>query len=251
MADGADDLRQFRIPEGASVWRTEENRPPVRPYWGHLTPSIVNVSLFQQEPPPSVKSAEFKEAMHEVSTRAKNVTAEEWRIVNAWADAAGTSTPAGHWNRIACGLGRKYHREETHALEATTLMNLSLFDAGILCWREKYTYWLARPNQVDRELRPLLKVPNFPAYPSGHSAFSGAAARVLAYFYPEALSELEAMARQASESRIIAGIHYRFDCEEGLRIGRWAAKSAISAWQTRKRFIDSQWWQLHEHGRPA
>ena len=44
--------------------------------------------------------------------------------------------------------------------------------------------------------------------------------RVLAHLYPNKAAEMEAMAKQASDSRIYGGIHYRFDCEVGLQVGK-------------------------------
>ena len=63
-------------------------------------------------------------------------------------------------------------------------------------------------------------VPNFPSYISGHSTFSGAAATVLGYLIPERKSAYEAMAGEASMSRLYGGIHYRSDCETGLVVGK-------------------------------
>jgi membrane-associated phospholipid phosphatase len=71
-------------------------------------------------------------------------------------------------------------------------------------------------------------LPNFPAYTSGHSSFSGAAADVLAYFFPREQETLRAMAEEAAISRLYGGIHYRFDSERGLEQGRAIAQLAIA-----------------------
>ena len=46
-------------------------------------------------------------------------------------------------------------------------------DAAICCWDTKYFYFNERPCQADPEIKTLTGVPNFPAYSSGHSNFSG------------------------------------------------------------------------------
>ncbi|CAN5699384.1 hypothetical protein BH23GEM9_BH23GEM9_19820 [soil metagenome] len=66
-------------------------------------------------------------------------------------------------------------------------------------------------------------LPNYPAYPSGHQSISAAAARVLTHFFPEHAAAIEAMRAEASESRIIAGIHYRFDMDAGRTLGQGVA----------------------------
>jgi membrane-associated phospholipid phosphatase len=63
-------------------------------------------------------------------------------------------------------------------------------------------------------------LPNHPAYPSGHSCISGAAAAILTAFFPERAAELEAHVIENGMSRIYAGIHYRFDVTAGQILGR-------------------------------
>jgi membrane-associated phospholipid phosphatase len=92
----------------------------------------------------------------------------------------------------------------------------------------KYYYLLPRPIQADASLNTSTGVPNFPAYTSGHSTFSAAAATVLGYVFPSEITSLDALAKEASESRIYGGIHYRFDCEIGLIHGKKVGNYAIT-----------------------
>jgi hypothetical protein len=48
-------------------------------------------------------------------------------------------------------------------------------------------------------------------------------------FFPKERQRLEAMAQEASLSRLYAGIHYRFDMVAGLALGRKAAAKALAA----------------------
>jgi membrane-associated phospholipid phosphatase len=70
-------------------------------------------------------------------------------------------------------------------------------------------------------------MPNFPAYISGHSTFSGAAAEILGYLIPEKKVAYEQMATDASNSRMYGGIHYRADCVEGLKVGKAIGNYAV------------------------
>ena len=56
---------------------------------------------------------------------------------------------------------------------------------------------------------------------------SGAAADVLAHFFPGERDGLDRLAAEASMSRVYGGIHFRFDCDEGLKLGRAVARLAI------------------------
>jgi membrane-associated phospholipid phosphatase len=76
----------------------------------------------------------------------------------------------------------------------------------------------------------VIGLPNFPAYPSGHSTFSASAAAVLSYLFPQAAPDFDAMKEEASISRLYGGIHYRSDIERGkehgARIGGYAVRFA-------------------------
>jgi membrane-associated phospholipid phosphatase len=106
-------------------------------------------------------------------------------------------------------------------------LNMAMMDAAVSCWDTKYVYHYPRPAQADPSIKTLLGVPNFPSYTSGHSTFSAAAANVLGYIFSSRNNEFVQMAQEASESRIYGGIHYRFDCESGLKVGKNIANFAI------------------------
>ena len=70
-------------------------------------------------------------------------------------------------------------------------------------------------------------MPNHPSYPSAHSCDTGAWQTVLTDVFPGERASLEGIAQEAAMSRVYAGIHYRFDIEGGLAIGRAAARLAL------------------------
>ena len=100
-------------------------------------------------------------------------------------------------------------------------------DAAICCWDNKYAYWLLRPSQADPAITTPVGLPNFPAYTSGHATFSGAAAQVLGTLIPSCAPEVDAMAEEAAWSRVLGGIHYRFDSDMGLKGGRLIGNIAL------------------------
>lgn len=112
------------------------------------------------------------------------------------------------------------------------LVNMALMDAAIVCWDTKNYYYNPRPTQLDPKIKTLTGIPNFPAYISGHSTFSGAAATIMGHILPDRRAAYEAMAREASFSRMYGGIHYRADCEVGLEVGNNIGDYAIQRAQT-------------------
>jgi membrane-associated phospholipid phosphatase len=107
------------------------------------------------------------------------------------------------------------------------LLNMALMDAAIVCWDTKNFYFNPRPSQLNPAIKTLTGLPNFPSYISGHSTFSGAAATILGHIIPERAAAYNAMASEASLSRMYGGIHYRSDCEQGLVVGKNVGNFAV------------------------
>ena len=100
-------------------------------------------------------------------------------------------------------------------------------DACIICWDTKSFYYNPRPSQLNPAIKTLTGIPNFPSYISGHSTFSRAAAVVLGHIIPERANAYNDMANQASMSRLYGGIHFRSDCETGLKVGKNVGAFAV------------------------
>lgn len=218
---------------GEVAWVSQDapKRPPMLPYFGRVKAfmfdSITMVTQIRPEAPPSTSSEQFKKETEEVLNYSKNPTRERIGIVHFWADGAGTYTPPGHWNAIAAQEIIKLNWSEVRWARAMALLNMSLMDAAIACWDAKFYYYNPRPSQVNPEIKTLTGLPNFPAYISGHSTFSGAAAKILGHLIPEKASAFESMAQEASLSRLYGAIHYRSDCEKGLETGQKIGNLAI------------------------
>ena len=222
---------------GETPWYSLDSpkRPPMLPLFGNVKPVLFDASIvasLRAVPPPASNSDQMRKELDEVLNFTKNPTKERMRIVNFWADGAGTYTPPGHWNAIATKEFVKNQYSEVRWARNYALLNASLMDAAIICWETKYFYFNARPCQLDPEIKTLTGVPNFPAYISGHSTFSGAAASILGYIIPQKRAEFEAMALEASNSRIYGGLHYRSDCEQGLITGRKIGNYAVERAKT-------------------
>lgn len=226
------------------------------PAWGAVTPfTMTSGSQFRQGPPPAVNSAAYTAAYNEVkelgSATSATRTADQTNIARFWADGGGTSTPPGHWNRIAQDVAVSQNNTLSENARMFALMNLTMADAGIACWDMKYLYEYWRPVTGIREgdadgnldtvgdasWNPLITTPPFPSYTSGHSTFSGGAATVLASFFGNDnvsftssaegfavpnrnFTSFSQAADEAALSRLYGGIHWSFDNEVGLTMGQ-------------------------------
>jgi membrane-associated phospholipid phosphatase len=65
--------------------------------------------------------------------------------------------------------------------------------------------------------------PRHPAYPSGHSTYSGAASELLSFFFPDYRAEFDRLADNIGMARLWAGVHWRSDHTAGNKLGRTVA----------------------------
>ncbi len=217
------------VPEGADRWssRFQPARPPLGPRLGEMRPFFLATgSDFRAPAPPAYDSPKFRAEVVEVRTIADSRTDEQLRIAQYWENLTG-SFGAGHWNEVARGAISSHALDEAQSARVLALVHMVGVDGTIACHDSKYIYWVPRPTQADPGIRLAIGVPNHPSYPSNHACISGAIGLVLDAQFPDERGRYVAMARQAGESRIYGGIHYRMDVDEGTVIARKVAARAL------------------------
>lgn len=228
------------------------------PYWGKVRTFVATESdKLAKEPlnySTNIKSTLFAQGL-EIYTATTPLTNEEQWIGEFWSDDIYQLTfePAGRWIAIACEVIRQEKVPLDKAVYTFAKVGMSLSDVGVACWNSKYIYNIERPiSYIKRTIDPTWRTrlnnpisimvgitPPFPAYPSGHSCFGAAAAEVLTDIYgpayamtdnchkgrtefngtPRSFNSFYEMAQENAYSRVLLGVHYRMDCEEGLRMG--------------------------------
>ncbi len=227
--DRSDKQWTGRVLTGTGRWVSAGKASPLVPGWVEVKPWLMSAAAqFRAAPPPEFGSTKFSEALAEVKTIAGARTSEQARMAALWADGPGSYTPPGRWNKIAADLIAAHRLNEVRAARVLALMNMALMDAGIAYLDTQYHYLVLRPSQADASISTTAPLPNSPAYPSGHAAFSAAGAEVLGYLFPQEKAALRAKAEEAARSRVYGGIHYSFDGEAGLSQGRAIAQLAIA-----------------------
>jgi hypothetical protein len=233
---------QFRTlsPAGTSTW----------------TQTDVNTFLAS-----SAYTAAFEEVRILGSSTSSVRTQDQTNIAYFWMDGPGTASPPGHWNRIAQEVSGSLGIEDKARLFA--LLNLAEADVAIATWDNKRYYDFWRPMQaiaqadIDGNIdtaqitnwSPLIPTPSFPAFTSGHSAFSNAGATILASFLGtdnisfttnsespflsgsdsyRTFNSFSEAAAEAGMSRIYGGIHYSFDNIDGQALGADVAANTFS-----------------------
>ena len=189
---------------------------------------LTSGAQFRPAPPPAFSSPAFAAALAEVRRIADTRTAEQDGIARFWALGPGTVSAQGYLNLVGSELAVQYHLSEREAAHRLALMNMAAYDVIVASHEAKYHYWLIRPSQADPLIVRAIPLPSFPSYPSNHSALVGSAATVLGAMFPSERARLDAMAEEGAISRLYGGIHYRFDTEAGLALGRHVASWALA-----------------------
>ncbi|MDQ6749412.1 MAG: vanadium-dependent haloperoxidase [Actinomycetota bacterium] len=190
-------------------------------------------SQFRAPPPPAYGSAQFlKEARQLVAIRA-NLTPKQKGIAAFWAGGQGTPLPPGVWNQVMFSYLRGTHLNVPSQTRVFALLNVAMDDAGVASWDTKFTYWNPRPQNairalgLDRRWTSYIATPFFPAYVSGHSTYSSAAAEVLAHLFPKDARLWRDKGREAGYSRLLGGIHWNSDNVYGTRLGLAIGRLAV------------------------
>ena len=212
-------------PRGAGTWGGAN---PVLPAAAGWRPWVLTSADELRPPaPPAHDSAalasEMDELRHFPRTPKTNADALFWE------HAAGGARSYQFWNDVLDRslLEHRLQHNAPRAARAYALLNVALHDVAVACWDAKYAYWALRPVELDSTFAPSFTTPEHPSYPSGHSCLSAAAATVLGHLFPRDSPRFDALALEASESRLWAGIHFRSDLVAGRALGRRVAARVI------------------------
>lgn len=224
-------------------------------------------------------TAAFATQANELIELSANLTDEQKMIAEYWTDGPNSELPPGHW----CLFAQFVSARDRHTLDDDAKMFFVLTnavsDAGIVAWTAKREFDSVRPITAIPLLykgkmircwggprkgtttmdgsewmpyqRAYFPTPPFPEYPSGHSAFSAAGARILRLWtnsdrfgysatFLAGASEIEGeytprekltvyyptfgfAADQAGMSRRYGGIHFRNGDMAGRTIGKMVA----------------------------
>lgn len=239
----------------------------IEPNWREMRTMLLE-DLEPYKPKPSITfSKEPESPFYQMVIEAKNVVEqadEEQRAIAAFWDcnpyvmnvtghmmfASKKITPGGHWMGICALASRKAELNFAQTIEIHSRSAITIYDAFISCWDEKYRSNLIRPETVineyiDQDWKPILQTPPFPEHTSGHSVVSTAAAVVLSDYFGDNFDYIDDVelkyglpvrsfgsfreaASEAAISRLYGGIHYRPAIEDGEeqgeRIGEYIVK---------------------------
>ena len=224
--------------------------------------SLQSHDQFRPIPPPALTSDIYTRDFNEIksvgSLNSTTRTADESAYAKWWYEFVELG-----WNRVA----RIKARDEQTGLYQTARLfahlNMAIADSYTVGFDSKYFFNFWRPltairaaatdgnnaTEPDPNWLPAEPTPPVPDYPSTHSVGANAAATVLTYYYgnhsgfsmtsstgvpPNSIRSFSSFLQAADEnadSRVKAGIHFRFATvagqEMGNKIGEWTVKNHL------------------------
>lgn len=218
------------LPVGPNNW-VQRTGPPITPRagdwerWNLSQPIVV-------PPPPLMGSTEDNRQITIVKQAVASRTGQDVNLINFWAGQPGSETPGGIWQNVLFAqvrpdISANALRADKQYAELQSVLAQTISDAFMECWKVKYSYWTARPDMRIPGLSTAMNDPTFPGYISGHSTISKAAADVLSVMVPRYTKTWESDADQARYSRLVAGIHFDVDNQEGYTVGSAVARQVV------------------------
>ena len=236
------------------------NWPNIRPF-GVAAPHGGDWrETFRPAPPPAITSNRYAKDYDEVR-RVGGVGSTErpdHRAINARFYGALSPTFVSHAvaRQLAAGRGQSL----TTNARILALMSVATTDSLVASMAAKYHYLYWRPvtairagdtddnprTDADPGFAPFITTPCFPSYPSNHASGSNAALETLRRFYGSAghaisisatipvvgqvtkeYTSLNQISHDVDDARVYGGIHFRFDQDAGVRLGRSVARFVV------------------------
>jgi hypothetical protein len=230
------------------------------PGWENVTPwGLERADQFRSAPPPALDSGQYAAAYAEVLSKgdvdSETRSADESAYAQFWYEFSERG-----WNRVTHVVVEQERLGLAAAARLYALVNIALADSYIAGWDGKFHYDRWRPvtaihqgaddgnpaTEAAPSFASFLPTPPVQDYPSTHSALGAAAAEVLTRFFgkrgriigfsmtsstasrPDAevrsFTSFEQAAAENADSRVMAGIHFRFACDAGLALGKHVGK---------------------------
>ena len=220
--------------------------------WRNVTPfALERADQFRLGPPPALTSERYRRDYDEVKTLGDvNSTTrppDRAAVVHFYAAVP----PSQVFNQAVQQLSAAQGLSLVEEARAFALINMAISDALVAIFDTKYFYVFWRPvtairagdtdgnpNTLGDPLwTPFITTPSFPSYASAHASGCGAAAKVAEMIFGPAGHDITLsnsaisgivlhytafrdILSDVDDARIYGGIHYRFDQEEGGKLGR-------------------------------
>lgn len=249
-------LDPIGIPVGGILynWRNIKPFGVPQPATGHWTDD------FRPEPPPAITSNLYAKDYNElrrVGTATSTERPDDRTVVARFYAAL---SPTYLFHSVMRQLAAERADSLTTNARILALVSIATADSLVASFEAKYHYLYWRPvtairagdtddnskTDPDGSYSPLITTPCFPSYPSNHASGSNGAIEALRRFYGAAgfaltlsgtipllgpvtmhYTSLDQISHDIDDARVYGGIHFRFDQDAGVRLGRTLATYVV------------------------
>ena len=173
------------------------------------------IAAMVQAPSADVRASEVQDLVALAASRTADTqaTVDHWNVVAApyrWAEDLYEVSKGGPPG------GRPF-----------ALMSIAIYDAVVATYKAKEAAgsWMI---PMDSGVEPLAAMGHGSSFPSEHAAVAIAASEVLSYVNPDHAERFRAMAEEAIQSRLLAGVNVQSDIDAGRMIGQAVADAVIA-----------------------
>jgi hypothetical protein len=231
-------------------------------HWQNVTPfGLPNVGDFIVSPPPALSSSRYAKDYNEVKKVGSAISTDRppdrADVVLFYA----ASSPGYLFSSVARQLADAQGRSMSHTARALALIMMATSDSLVASFASKYHYNLWRPETAIRNgdadgnkktaqdlgFGTFISTPCFPSYPSNHASGSNGALEIIRRIYGAGghaitltntaiasiahitlnYEKLKTISDDIDDARVYGGIHFRFDQDAGVHLGRHVAKQVI------------------------
>jgi hypothetical protein len=215
-----------------------------------ITPDVTNGTAL--EPPPAYSTdpaSPFYAMVKNVYDKSQTLTPAQTALAIYFRDNPGYPGSAHFVALVAQVLAQAGSMLDVAAL-VYAKTGIAAFDAGTVCFINKYTYNLVRPINYIRNVlgyttwNALFNTPGHPEFPSAHATISAAVATMLTdelgdnfhfelhtYDYlglpARSYNSFFELSKEIADSRVFAGIHYQASCDKGRWLGEKVAQNIL------------------------
>jgi len=225
--------------------------------------AIADPSVYVSAGPPDLTSLDYAAALEESKLLGNAAIPDAGKLATFqyWNLPAGTSQPPGAWIQIALTVTGDRPLQLPKMARLFALLSMAMCDTIAPTYQTKFVFHAWRPataiREADTDNNPNTTpdptwspraggIGGTPEHWSGHSAFAGAAARVLAGFFCEdnisftlvtdsapggqarTYPSFSAAEAEMGRSRVVGGIHFEFSNQAGIAAGHGVASEVLS-----------------------
>lgn len=115
-----------------------------------------------------------------------------------------------------------------YAARAYAYTSAAIYDGLVATWHYKKLYSRSAPYNINNTINLLVPRTDMPSYPSEDAVVAGVMAEMLKLFFPSEQAQVQQLAEEHKQSRLLAGANVRSDLEAGEALGRAVAQKFVA-----------------------